>query len=288
MVRMITRFAPSPTGQLHLGHAASALFASKLSSMDGGDFLLRIEDIDAERCKSAYTKGIYEDLLWLGFKWPEPVRIQSQHMDSYKDALNRLDAMGLLYPCYCTRKEIRAEAMAAGQAPHANDIGFTYEGLCKTLSVEERSQKDQSREPVLRLDMDKALAKVGKGLVWHDESAGDVVARPDLFGDVVLARRDIPTCYHLSVTLDDALQNVDLVTRGQDLFVSTHIHRLLQELLDLPTPLYNHHPLLTDKHGQRLAKRDGSISICALREAGETRESVLAEFNGAVEAWLGL
>lgn len=282
---MITRFAPSPTGYLHLGHAASALFAAKAG---GGRFVLRIEDIDPERCKPAYLDGIYEDLAWLGFKWPEPVRVQSQYMDEYKAAFDKLDKMGLLYPCYCTRKEIRNEAMRAGQAPHADDIGFVYEGACKRLSDEQRLSKSAEREPVWRLDMAKALEIVGQDLTWQDKMVGEVKALPELFGDVVMARRDIPTCYHLSVTLDDALQGIDLVTRGQDLFVSTHVHRLLQALLDLPTPLYHHHPLLTDEDGERLAKRDGAIAIRTLREAGEASESVLQRIDGAVHGWLAL
>ncbi len=281
---MITRFAPSPTGFLHLGHVASALFAAKAGQEDG--FILRIEDIDHERCKPHFIDGIYEDLAWLGFTWQNPVRIQSQHMDFYKDALDRLDRMGLLYPCYCTRKEIREESMAAGQAPHANDIGFVYPGRCRNVSAEERAQLAAKREPVWRLNMAKALEKVGRDLSWYDQGQGEIKAQPHLFGDVVLARRDIPTCYHLSVTLDDALQEVDLVTRGQDLFVSTHIHRLLQALLDLPVPLYHHHPLLTDEEGARLAKRDGAIAIRTLREAGEASESILSKINTTVSVWL--
>lgn len=280
---MITRFAPSPTGYLHLGHVASALFAARSAGED--ECLLRIEDIDGERCKPHFTDGIYEDLAWLGFKWPTPVRIQSQHMDEYKDALSKLDKMGLLYPCYCTRKEIRQEAMAAGQAPHADDIGFVYSGTCKALSKEEREACALKREPVWRLDMAKAIAIAGDNLMWEDKTQGVIKAKPELFGDVVLARRDIPTTYHLSVTLDDALQCIQLVTRGQDLLVSTHVHRLLQALLDLPTPLYHHHPLLTDDAGGRLAKRDGAIAIRTLRENGETPEAIIQKINKTVETW---
>lgn len=266
---IVTRFAPSPTGALHLGHAASALFAWQKAQKAGGTFLLRIEDIDPVRCKPDYTEGIYEDLKWLGLSWPEPVRIQSQHMDDYAAALETLRERGLLYPCFCTRKEVLAESEAAGAAPHQGPDGPVYPGTCRHLSRQQCDDLAATRSPVWRLDMAKAIQQVGI-LTWRDEGRGEIVARPEDFGDVVLARRDVPTSYHLSVTIDDALQGVTCVTRGEDLLRSTDIHRLLQALLGLQTPSYHHHPLLTDAQGKRLAKRDKSETICGLREAGAT------------------
>ncbi len=265
---IVTRFAPSPTGRLHVGHAASALFAYHKAKEAGGQFLLRIEDIDPGRCRPAFIEGIYEDLTWLGLDWLRPVRLQSEHMRDYAAALEKLKARGLVYPCFCTRKEVEAESLAAGHAPHEGDGTVLYAGTCRTLSPEQQQAMAKNRQPVWRLNMQKALAEVDGPLVWHDGEAGAVTARPELFGDVVLARRDVPTSYHLSVTVDDALQGVTLVTRGVDLFAATDVHRLLQALLGLPTPAYHHHPLIMDETGRRLAKRDQSLTIQALRERG--------------------
>ena len=272
----VTRFAPSPTGFLHLGHAYSALFAQQKA---GNRFLLRIEDIDAGRARPEFEAAIIEDLAWLGLRWETPVRRQSDHMDDYRAALDRLDARGLLYPCFCTRKEIRAEIEESGFAPH--DIvhgpdGIVYPGTCRALTADERRQRRAEGTPfALRLDMAKAVGATGP-LAWTDEDQGETAAKPEIFGDVVLARKDTPASYHLAVTVDDHRQGVTLVTRGEDLFPATHVHRLLQALLGLDTPSYHHHKLLTTEDGKRFAKRDKSQTIRALREAGKTAEEVRA------------
>ncbi|WP_051999947.1 tRNA glutamyl-Q(34) synthetase GluQRS [Caenispirillum salinarum] len=272
----VTRFAPSPTGHLHLGHAHSALFSFRQAREAGGRFLLRIEDIDKGRCRPEYETAVLEDLRWLGLEWEKPVRRQSAHFDEYADALERLEGMGLLYPCFCTRKEIQAEVARSPSAPHGPD-GVLYPGTCRALTADDRrALRAEGRSYALRLDMARAVERAGP-LTWHDRAAGTQEARPQAFGDVVLARKDTPTSYHLAVTHDDALQGVTLVTRGQDLFEATHIHRLLQALLGLPVPEYHHHGLLTDPEtGRRLAKRDKSLTLRALREAGKTAEEVRA------------
>ncbi|SLN26718.1 tRNA glutamyl-Q(34) synthetase GluQRS [Oceanibacterium hippocampi] len=273
----VTRFAPSPTGYLHLGHAHSALAAWQAARRAGGRFLLRIEDIDGGRARPEFVAGIQEDLAWLGLDWEQPVRRQSKHMDDYAAALARLDAAGLLYPCFCTRKEIAAEIAASGNAPHGPD-GPRYPGTCRGLDDGERRAREAAGIPfALRLDMDSALRAIaGRTLGWTDARRGPVALDPAPFGDVVLARKEIPTSYHLAVTVDDALQGVTCVIRGEDLFEATHVHRLLQALLGLPTPDYCHHRLLTDAAGRRLAKRDGAPTIRALREAGRSPEEVIA------------
>jgi glutamyl-Q tRNA(Asp) synthetase len=263
----VTRFAPSPTGQLHLGHAFSAFFADQAAREAGGRFLLRIEDIDQTRCRPAFEQAIYRDLAWLGLDWERPVRRQSEHFDLYRDALGRLDARGLIYPCFCSRKEIAAEIAAAGAAPHGPD-GPLYPGTCRHLPAAERERRQSSGTPyALRLDMAATAAQTGP-LSWIEREKGEIGVDPFLHGDVVIARRDVPTSYHLSVTLDDAIQGVTLVTRGADLMPATHIHRLLQAVLDLPAPDYRHHSLLTDAGGKRLAKRDGAQALASLREKG--------------------
>jgi len=268
-----TRFAPSPTGRLHLGHAYSALFA--FQQAQGGRFILRIEDIDSGRCREDFVGGIVEDLAWLGLEWQQPVRRQSQHLDDYRAALARLDGMGLLYPCFCTRKDIADEVARAGHAPHGPD-GVLYPGLCRHLSAAERAERMAAGQPFAwRLDVARACGHVG-ALTWHDARAGAVTATPEIFGDVVLARKDTPTSYHLAVTVDDALQGATLVTRGRDLFDATHVHRLLQALLGLEVPVWHHHRLLTDDSGKRYAKRDRSLTLQALRQAGNTPEDVRA------------
>lgn len=269
----ITRFAPSPTGELHLGHAHSALFAFTEAKRASGRFLLRIEDIDQGRCRPEFTDGIFADLEWLGLDWEKPVRVQSQHFADYRRALDRLDGMGLLYPCFCTRKDIAREVDGAANAPHGPD-GPLYPGHCRHLSAAERTERLAAGQPfALRLDVEAASRQAG-GLCWHDRTQGRQEAQPRLFGDVVLARKDTPASYHLAVTVDDALQGVTLVTRGVDLFEATHVHRLLQALLGLPTPDYAHHRLLTDESGRRYAKRDRSLTLRALREAGHTPAEV--------------
>jgi glutamyl-Q tRNA(Asp) synthetase len=272
---VVTRFAPSPTGDLHLGHAHAALFAWVQARAAGGRFLLRIEDIDPGRCRPAFIESIVADLAWLGLRWEEPVRHQSQHLNDYGAALARLESQGLLYPCFCTRHAINDEIARSGHAPHGPD-GALYPGTCRTLSASERQARMESGAPfALRLDMTAAIARSGP-LRWHDRGAGWVEAEPQVFGDVVLARKETPTSYHLAVTVDDALQGVTLVTRGADLFAATHVHRLLQALLDLPVPAYAHHRLLTDSSGRRYAKRDKAPTLKALRDGGASPLQVWA------------
>ncbi len=263
----VTRFAPSPTGLLHLGHAFAALFAFQAARDAGGRFLLRIEDIDQGRCRPEFEAAIYEDLAWLGLEWEEPVRRQSECMADYEAALDRLNRLGVLYPCFCTRKDIQTEIDAAGGAPHGPD-GPIYPGTCKALSNEKRQTRAERGDRfALRLDMEQALKEVG-ALTWNDLDRGETTADARIFGDVVLARKDTPTSYHLSVTIDDHLQDVTLVTRGEDLFPATHVHRVLQALLGLDTPAYRHHGLLSAPDGRRLAKRDKAQTLRSLREAG--------------------
>jgi len=263
----VTRFAPSPTGLLHLGHAGSALLAAR-SAGPGGVFLLRMEDIDPQRCRPAFTAGIYEDLAWLGLRWAPEVRCQSQHFSAYQTTLDHLREAGFLYPCFCSRARI-AEAIGAMSAPHqAPDGSARYPGTCRALAGAERRRQMQAGEPyVLRLDMQAALRVTGDA-TWMERGQGRVQGDAEAFGDVVLARRDVPASYHLCVTHDDALQGVTLVTRGIDLRPATAVHRVLQMLMGWPEPIYHHHRLATDEHGRRLAKRDGAMSLRACREAG--------------------
>ncbi len=269
-----TRFAPSPTGLLHLGHAFSALTCWRNAERAGGECLLRIEDIDPGRCRPDYETQIYEDLAWLGLDWPRPVRRQSEHLSDYRAALDRLRAMDLLYPCFATRSEIAAAQ--AERTPRIGPDGPIYPGLHRGMSQAEIEDRIGRGEPyALRLKMDEAVRIAGP-LTWHDDIAGEIAADPAQFGDVVLARKDIETSYHLAVVVDDALQEVERVTRGTDLFMATHIHRLLQALLDLPTPRWHHHGLVLDPAtGERMAKRTRSTAIASLRAAGHSRETVL-------------
>ncbi|MFI4988582.1 MAG: tRNA glutamyl-Q(34) synthetase GluQRS [Alphaproteobacteria bacterium] len=263
----VTRFAPSPTGRLHLGHAYAALFAARAAAQAGGRFLLRIEDIDGTRARPELEDAILADLAWLGLAWEEPVRRQSEHMADYAAALARLEGMGLLYPCFCTRAEIAAEIARAAAAPHGGE-GQLYPGTCRRLaSAERRERLAAGRHYALRLDVAAALAITGP-LAWHDRERGTVRAAAEMHGDVVLARKELGTSYHLAVTLDDNIQGVTLVTRGEDLFAATHIHRLLQALLGLEEPDYHHHALLSDTSGRRLAKREGAPTLASLREGG--------------------
>lgn len=267
----ITRFAPSPTGDLHLGHAYSALFAAEQAKRDGGRFLIRIEDIDITRCRQEFEVRNLEDLRWLGLDWPEPVRRQSEHFAEYGAAIDKLAQMGLLYRCYLSRRELSDALSAPHGAPETAPTDTD-----KLIPEEERLRREEAGEAfALRLRMAEAMRLAGP-LTWHDRSRGTQQARPEIFGDVVLARREIPTSYHLSVTVDDALQQISLVTRGEDLFESTHLHRLLQALLGLPVPDYHHHRLLLDGKGGRLAKRSQSPTLRALRAAGKSAEKVRA------------
>ncbi len=277
MMVVVTRFAPSPTGHLHLGHAHAALYAWHTAIAKGGRFLLRIEDIDRQRCRSHFEQDLLEDLEWLGLSWEKPVRRQSEHFADYRAALAHLQALSVTYPCFCSRRDI---ALAAG-APHEDDAtGPVYPGHCRELPVAQATARQASGSPyAIRLNTNKASAMTGP-LTWIDHSAGPQIARPERLGDVVLDRRDTPSSYHLSVTLDDALQGITLVTRGTDLFLSTHIHRLLQALLGLPTPDYDHHGLLTGDDGKRLSKRLGAPTLRALRASGHTPEHVRALAGG--------
>ena len=279
----VTRFAPSPTGYLHIGHAFSALLAWRRARLASGLFLLRLEDIDPIRCRPEFSTAILEDLAWLGLDWDGPVRRQSEHLSDYAAVLDSLRARGLLYPCFCSRADIQRETIAA--APHGPDGGPIYPGTCRAMTEADRAARvDQPH--ALRLDMTRALIQ---GLTFEEEGEGIIVADPARFGDVVLARKDTPTSYHLCVTHDDALQGVTLVTRGRDLQQATHLHRQLQALMGWPTPVYAHHRLLTDATGKRLAKRDRAVTLRALRAAGvtadELRDRLLSGSMDALAKW---
>jgi glutamyl-Q tRNA(Asp) synthetase len=275
----VTRFAPSPTGLLHLGHAHSALIAWRAARQAGGRFLLRIEDIDRARCRPEFTEALLEDLAWLGLDWDGPLRVQSLHLAEYRAALDALLARGLLYPCFCTRAGIAREVAAIGAAPHGPE-GVLYPGTCRRLPAEDRAARIASGVPyALRLDMAAALAITGP-LSFEELGQGRLRCDPARFGDAVLARKDSPASYHLCVTQDDARQGVTLVTRGADLKPATDLHRLLQALMGWPEPAYRHHALLLGPDGKRLAKRDGAPSLRALREGGATPAAVRAMAEG--------
>jgi glutamyl-Q tRNA(Asp) synthetase len=263
---IVTRFAPSPTGYLHLGHAHAALFAWHRARAAGGRFLLRIEDIDPTRCRPDFTEAILEDLAWLGLDWDGEVRVQSRHLSDYRGTLDALAARGLLYPCFCTRADIAREVAASASAPHGPD-GPLYPGTCRRMSSSERASRIARGEAhALRLDMEAAL----DGPLDFEEEGTRFACDPTRFGDAVLARKDVPASYHLCVTHDDALQGVTLVTRGVDLRPATDLHRLLQSLMGWPAPRYAHHPLITDESGRRLAKRNHATTIRDLRAQGVT------------------
>jgi glutamyl-Q tRNA(Asp) synthetase len=267
---LTTRFAPSPTGLLHLGHAYAALVAWTRAREAGGRFLLRLEDIDTQRCRAEFATAILQDLAWLGIDHDGPVRAQSQHLADYRAVLDALGARGLLYPCFCTRAAIAREIAAADAAPQGPD-GPLYPGTCRHLSADQRAARMAAGEPfALRLNMTRALAEL-PGTLWvAEEGEGERRCDPARFGDVVLGRKDVPASYHLCATHDDASQGVSLVTRGRDLLAAADLHRLLQALMGWPAPRYAHHKLLTDALGRRLAKRDGAPSLRVLRERGAT------------------
>jgi glutamyl-Q tRNA(Asp) synthetase len=273
---IVTRFAPSPTGYLHLGHVFSALIARRRARDAGGRFLLRLEDIDPGRCRPEFSAAIEDDLAWLGIDWDGPVRVQSQHLPQYRAVLHTLAARGLVYPCFCTRAEIAAEVAQSASAPHTPDGGPLYPGTCRGLSAAERAARiARGDRYALRLDMARALAAVPGTLGFAEEGRGIVRCHPARFGDAVLARKDAPASYHLCVAHDDAVQGVTLVTRGIDLQSATGLQRLLQELMGWPAPAYAHHRLLTDHTGRRLAKRDNAATVRALRAAGRTAEAIV-------------
>jgi glutamyl-Q tRNA(Asp) synthetase len=272
-MEVITRFAPSSTGHLHLGHAYSAWLGWQRARISGGSFLLRVEDIDNTRCKPEYVDSILEDLRWLGLDWDGDVRVQSDYLPDYRDALCKLDSRGVLYPCFCSRSEI-ARALAA---PHGGEQ--KYPGTCRHLSDAERNARlANGNNYALRLNVELALEAV-KDFGFYEEDVGWIDGRPGTLGDVVLGRRDHLVSYHLCVVHDDAAQKVSHVTRGQDLFDATHTHVLLQRLLGLTTPTYVHHPLVTDAAGRRLAKRDGAATLRGMRESGVSPATVLGQLR---------
>jgi glutamyl-Q tRNA(Asp) synthetase len=279
----VFRFAPSPNGYLHLGHAYSALLNFDLARQAGGRFLLRIEDIDSIRCRPEFEAAIYQDLAWLGIAWEHPVRRQSEHFCAYRDAIEKLTARGLIYPGFESRAEIarlvaQRDAGAPSDGPWPRDPDGTplYPGTARLLSMDERERLMEQGAPyALRLDMVAAIARAGD-LAWSERGAGPagesgaVAARPQAWGDVILARKETPTSYHLSVAIDDALQGVTEVVRGEDLFWSTSVHRLLQALLGLSQPIYRHHRLMLDSAGQKLSKTTRATGLRELRAEGAT------------------
>jgi glutamyl-Q tRNA(Asp) synthetase len=270
---VITRFAPSSTGYLHLGHAFSAFNAWKRARSAGGQFLLRLEDIDPGRCRPHFATAILEDLTWLGLDWDGPPRIQSEHLAEYQAVLDNLRDRRLIYPCFCTRADIAHEISASASAPHAPDGAPLYPGTCRRLSPAERATRIAAGEQfALRLDMAAALQP---HLSYQEEVEGRIACHPEQFGDVVLARKDAPASYHLCVTHDDALQGVTLVTRGKDLQPATSLHRLLQTLMGWPALAYAHHHLLTDASGRRLAKRDKAMMLRSLRAEGVSARAII-------------
>ncbi|HXC55593.1 MAG TPA: tRNA glutamyl-Q(34) synthetase GluQRS [Rhizomicrobium sp.] len=277
---IVTRFAPSPTGLLHLGHAFAALVARAA----GTRFLLRIEDIDTARCREAFVAAIAEDLHWLGLRWEEPVLRQSERGEAYRAALGELDREGLVYPCFCTRQAIAEEIARASEAPHGPD-GAIYPGTCRRLAPDERKARIASGMPhALRLDAAKAAARTGP-LTFAEHGAGPageqgiIAVQPALFGDVVLARKQMPAAYHLAVVVDDAQQGVTRVTRGNDLFAAAHVQRLLQALLGLPAPDYAHHRLILDAQGRKFSKRDRAVTLRSLRQDGVMPDAIRARLG---------
>ena len=269
----VTRFAPSPTGYLHLGHAFAALIAAR----DGAPFLLRIEDLDQGRAREEFVDGIFEDLHWLGLNWQEPVLRQSTRMEAYREALVRLQKEELLYPCFCSRADIAEEIAEALEAPHGPD-GPHYPGTCRALESKERLSRIASGAPYnLRLDAAKAAKRAGP-LTFREKNE-TMKVDPLLFGDPVLARKDVPASYHLAVVVDDAFQNVDLVTRGEDLLPAAHIQRLLQALLGLPEPGYAHHRLILDEEGRKFSKRDQAVTLRQMRAEGAKPAEIRARLG---------
>lgn len=280
--RRVFRFAPSPNGYLHLGHAYSALLNFDLARACSGRFLLRIEDIDAGRARPEFEAAIYEDLAWLGLEWETPVRRQSEHFDDYARALETLDALGVLYACDCKRSDIARVAAKSADWPRDPDGAPLYPGTCRDKPRRAASEVLRAGGAALRLDMTKAVALAGEGLSWREADAGECRAHPGQWGDVVLARKDTPASYHIAVVVDDALQGVTDVVRGRDLFHATSLHRLLQRLLGLPEPRYRHHELVLDAAGEKLSKSRASTMLRALRADGANPADVRRLIGRAV------
>jgi glutamyl-Q tRNA(Asp) synthetase len=278
LISPVFRFAPSPNGFLHLGHAYSALLNAKMARESAGRLLLRIEDIDLARCRPEYERAIYEDLTCIGLRWEEPVRRQSEHLADYKRALDDLRERGLMYPCFCRRGDILRAIAGRQDWPHDPDGSPLYPRTCRKIDAAERAARLASGERAAwRLDMQKVVSAVGP-LTWSEDAAEngarEIVADPQVWGDVILARRDVATSYHLSVVVDDAAQGVTKVVRGLDLFAATSVHRALQELLGLAAPRYHHHRLIVDESGHKLSKSRGSPALRDLRSEGMTADEV--------------
>jgi len=285
----VLRFAPSPNGPLHLGHAYSALMNERVAAETGGRLILRIEDLDRARCKPQFEAAIVDDLAWLGLRFPAPWRRQSEHCDDYAAALARLDRQGLVYPCFCTRSEV-ARASAGACDPDGAPL---YPRTCRALNpAEARARLARGDKAALRLDMERALAAASPHLSWTEYGEGAIpserAAAPAVWGDVVLGGRDLPASYHLAVVVDDALQGVTDVVRGRDLLAATAVHRLLQGLLGCPAPRYRHHRLVLDRNGAKLSKSRQSESFAELREAGLSPGAVRAALGFAAAADGGL
>jgi len=261
-----TRFAPSPTGLLHVGNAYSALQCQAWAEQHHAQLLLRIEDIDFTRCRPEFTDAIIEDLGWLGLQWPEPIRYQSRHADDYQQAISQLRKMGVIYPCFCTRKQIADEISRMASAPHSTDAAIRYPGTCRKLHADEQERRMRHEPFAWRLHANKAMALAGNQLIWRE--ACGLIHSVKIHHDEIIGRRDIHVSYHLAVVVDDALQGISHIIRGHDLAASTGIHRLLQQLLELPEPIYIHHPLLLDRNGERLAKRNQATTLKSLRLMG--------------------
>jgi len=270
-----TRFAPSPTGLLHVGNAWSALQCQAWAEQQHAELILRIEDIDHTRCRAEFAAAMIEDLHWLGLRWQGEAIYQSRRRQAYRQALHQLRAMDVIYPCFCTRKQIRGEIARMASAPHAEDAVMAYPGTCRSLTPGDQQQRMQQQPFAWRLDTAKAMRTAGERLTWRESSGQMHRVRVD--DDIVIGRKDIGVSYHLAVVVDDAAQSITHIIRGRDLAASTAIHRLLQQMLGLPEPVYIHHPLLLDAKGKRLAKRNHATTLSSLRRMG-VQASRLREF----------
>ena len=273
-MKLRTRFAPSPTGLLHVGNAYSALTCQQWAEKHDADLLLRIEDIDHTRCRDEYTPQLINDLHWLGLKWQGDILKQSEHQARYRAALEQLEAMGVIYPCFCTRKHIQEEIERMGIAPHAEDMADPYPGICRDIDRHQQHERILHEKFAWRLDCARAMALAGESLTWRDEHGRHHPVTMSALGDMVIGRKDIGISYHLAVVVDDAYQGISHIIRGEDLLASTPVHRLLQALLGLSSPTYIHHPLLVDGDGNRLAKRNMATTLKSLREGGISANSL--------------